>query len=371
MSILEKQLSFYFNKDVENSVIRVDRAFLGLYGLFMFLKKSSSRTKVLFTSNTCASPVYACIYAGLEPVFTDISPEDFLMCENDTNKIISENADSILALVYIYSFGITSDYVLNLKPLLNKLGIILIEDVAQAIGSETRGVKTGLIGDYSVFSFGYSKHIDAGCGGFVFDNIKSDFRNNYQEIISTVTLSDPDKVLSEDYSKSFYTIRSSAVNDETKYQQFLNFYKKYRNLYFIKLNPDWDLIEKKTSNFFANRQRFERNRVAKYYYNELNKLKIPEGVYFPEIIDDYSIYRYTFLSVDETDSAVLSSKLRAFGINCSNLYIPVSRFFNINGFKNAVDFAKRCINLWVEPDIAVDNYLKETISVIRAHYINK
>jgi predicted house-cleaning NTP pyrophosphatase (Maf/HAM1 superfamily) len=42
-------------------------------------KLKGVRKKVLYTSTTCHSPVLAASYAGLEPVFVDISLTDFLM----------------------------------------------------------------------------------------------------------------------------------------------------------------------------------------------------------------------------------------------------------------------------------------------------
>lgn len=368
MKKLENQLSNYFGYDLENKILRVDRAFIGLFALFMTLKKKSRKNKVLFTSNTCASPVYACLYAGLIPEFTDISLSNFLMDENETRYKICTHGEDILAIVYIYTFGFSSNFIYELKTLSKQKGIILIEDVAQAFGCKAGDQITGTIGDFSVFSFGYSKQIDAGCGGLVINNSGDNIYKELLEILSSTTLYSPNKNLSDNYSKLFYSLRLKAIEDEKNYRLYSSFYEKFKPLYFIKYTPDWNLIENKTDYFIQTSQQLIRNNVAKEYQNEFRKDCTAEKIFFPLVKDYYSVYRYTFLAKDKNDASALSKKLRDEDINCSNLYIPVSRFFYDKGFENSVDFAKRCINLWVEPSIVNKAYIKKTVRILKDHY---
>ena len=367
---LNELLSRYFNQDMNGRLIEVNRAFHGLYSILSLLKQKKGGTKVLYSTTTCASPVYAASYAGLEPVFADISPEDFLMDENETLQLIDKYKDDLVAVVYIYVFGHTSDAVFRIKTKCKQYGIYLIEDLAQAFGSSINGTPTGLIGDFAVLSFGYSKQIDAKRGGVIVNNAPDILSGTeIQESLDTLHLVTPSPELSNSYSTNFYANRKRALANDEEFALYKNFINTYKALYFSEGAVNWELIQEKIEDYLDQNITEKRNMIAKEYYNRLNPLA--EYVYCPEIEEGYSVYRYTIVLKDDTDLEDFSEYLRQNGVNCSNLYIPINRFYGETGCPQANALAHKCVNLWVDPSIATEDYINNTIHQIMKYYGGK
>ena len=66
-------------------------------------------------------PVLASIFAGLEPVFVDISLSDYLMDECQTLKSIEKHKNEIAALVYVYTFYHSPKSLIKLKKSVKKI----------------------------------------------------------------------------------------------------------------------------------------------------------------------------------------------------------------------------------------------------------
>ena len=355
---MKTKLSQYFQIQ-EGQVLLLDRAFLGLYALFKVLAKKSHKRKVVFPSTTCPSPVFAAIYAGLTPVFADVSLDNYLMDKEDLADLLDD--EEILSIVYIYMYGHISSDILKIQKRSQEKGIYLIEDLAQAFGVEREGMKGGLIGDFSVLSFGYSKQIDAGSGGALLLNSSDVSQHEIEDILKNCERYTPDPELAMAYSQNFYTDRKRAlINDDyTIYQKYV---EQYRPLYFKEISVDWSHVKKVYATFLEQEQQSSRNLKAKKYERFFKDELF--DFHLPEIEEGSSVYRYTFLTQSAAEAVLLSDCLREQGINCSNLYLPVSRFFNESGFKNATLLAKCVINLWVDHTVD-DVYMEKTFQVIK------
>lgn len=368
--ILDNVLSRYFGQDMDGRLIEVNRAFHGLYSILSLLKLKKGGSKVLYSTTTCASPVYAASYAGLNPLFADISPKDFLMDENETLDLIDKYKDDLVAVVYIYVFGHTSDAIFRIKTKCEQYGIYLIEDLAQAFGSSVNGIPTGLIGDFAVLSFGHSKQIDAKRGGVVVNNASNVLSNKeIQDHLEGLQLVVPSPELSNSYGTNFYANRKKALAHDEDFALYKGFITVYMDLYFSYGDVNWRLIQEKIESYLANRITEKRNKIAKDYHDRLAPLD--KFIYCPEIEEGYSIYRYTIVLKENTDLEDFSEYLRKNGVNCSNLYIPINRFYGDTGCFNANSFAHKCVNLWVDPPIATEDYINNTIQQITNYYGGK
>ena len=111
---------------------------------------------------------------GAKPVFVDIDPDTYnISPEKISEAVCSMNASGRSALkaiipVHLYGQCADMDPVLSLAK---KHNLLIIEDAAQAIGSEYKGRRAGSMGHFGCFSFFPSKNLGAfGDGGIVTAN---------------------------------------------------------------------------------------------------------------------------------------------------------------------------------------------------------
>ncbi len=104
---------------------------------------------------------------GARPVFVDIHPETYLMDVAAMEAVITSKTKAIIP-VHLYGQPADMDEIMAIA---RKHGLKVIEDNAQAVGAEYKGVKTGAIGDVGCLSFFPSKNLGAyGDGGMVTTN---------------------------------------------------------------------------------------------------------------------------------------------------------------------------------------------------------
>ncbi len=116
-------------------------------------------------SHTFTSSVYPFIKRGGIPVWADIDKETRVVTLESIKKCITPKTKAIV-VVHLYGFVIPE--IAKIADFAKENNIILIEDVAQAIGTEIEGEKSGTLGDFGVFSFHSHKNITTlGEGGML------------------------------------------------------------------------------------------------------------------------------------------------------------------------------------------------------------
>ena len=104
---------------------------------------------------------------GATPVFVDIDPVTYNM---DASKIEAKITPRTKAIMPVHLYGQMADMD-AIMAIAKKHNLVVIEDAAQAIGSEYKGRRAGSIGDYGCFSFFPSKNLGGvGDGGMVVTN---------------------------------------------------------------------------------------------------------------------------------------------------------------------------------------------------------
>jgi len=116
---------------------------------------------VIVTPFSFTSSVSCVRQAAGYPLFQDINPHTY--CMDVTNQ--NSNSDFADAIIPVHLFGGCAD-----MDAIMSLGIPVIEDAAQAIGSKYKGKLAGTIGDCGIFSFNQSKTISCGEGGMLITN---------------------------------------------------------------------------------------------------------------------------------------------------------------------------------------------------------
>ncbi|MGQ9473328.1 MAG: DegT/DnrJ/EryC1/StrS family aminotransferase [Candidatus Caldatribacteriaceae bacterium] len=123
--------------------------------------------EVLVTSYSFIASAFCVLQAGAIPVFVDVRKETHTMDPEDVRKKITSRTRAILP-VHLYGIPCDMDPLLDIAK---EYGLYIIEDCAQAHGSEYQGKKVGSIGHVGCFSFCQSKHFTTGGeGGCVVTN---------------------------------------------------------------------------------------------------------------------------------------------------------------------------------------------------------
>lgn len=123
--------------------------------------------EVITTPFTFFATVGSILRLGATPVFVDIDKDTFNMDVRKVARAFSPNTKAIIP-VHIFGQSVDMNPVLDLAK---KYGVPVIEDAAQAIGSEYLGSKIGGLGSMGCFSFFPSKNLGGfGDGGMITTN---------------------------------------------------------------------------------------------------------------------------------------------------------------------------------------------------------
>ena len=131
----------------------------------------SSGDRIITTPYSFFATAGAVSRLGAEPVFVDIDPETFnldpKLLDSALQRYSPAERKTIKAIIPVHLYGQCAD----MDPILqfaDDHGLIVVEDAAQAIGSEYRGRRAGAMGAFGCFSFFPSKNLGAfGDGGIV------------------------------------------------------------------------------------------------------------------------------------------------------------------------------------------------------------
>jgi len=130
--------------------------------------KIGQGAEVIVPSFTFVATANAPLFVGAKPEFADIEEENWGLDPNDVARRITRKTKAIIAVHY----GGLPCFIQELREIADEHNIVLIEDAAEAIGSEVRGRMLGTFGDSSVLSFCANKVITTGEGGAIVTDSK-------------------------------------------------------------------------------------------------------------------------------------------------------------------------------------------------------
>lgn len=131
--------------------------------------------EVIIPSHTFTSSAYPFAKKGAKIVWADIDIDTRVVTVESIKKCITNKTKAIV-VVHLYGFCID---MIEIVKLAREFNLILIEDVAQALGASSQGKKAGTFGDIGIFSFHSHKNVSTlGEGGMLLIN-----RKEYSEVI--------------------------------------------------------------------------------------------------------------------------------------------------------------------------------------------
>lgn len=135
--------------------------------------------EVIVPDATWTGSVFPISWLGATPVFVDVDSETWCIDPDKVARAITPKTKAVIA-VHLYGNLCEMD---ELVALCKERDVALIEDAAEAIGSEYKGKKAGSISDFGVFSFHGTKTLTTGEGGLILSN-RSDLADKLTTIDS-------------------------------------------------------------------------------------------------------------------------------------------------------------------------------------------
>lgn len=113
--------------------------------------------EVITVANTAVPTVSAIRMAGATPVFCDVNLDTALMALESLPQLVTDRTRAVIA---VHLFGNMVN-IPQLRSMLDRKNIQIIEDCAQCHGATLNGAMAGTLGDASAFSFYPTKNLGA------------------------------------------------------------------------------------------------------------------------------------------------------------------------------------------------------------------
>ena len=124
--------------------------------------------EVICQSLTFSASCNPIVYLGASPVLVDSEPETWNMSPSFLEEAIISRKKATgrypaaIVVVHLYGMPARMDEIMAIA---SRYGIAVVEDAAEALGSEFDGKKCGTIGDFGAYSFNGNKIITTSGGG--------------------------------------------------------------------------------------------------------------------------------------------------------------------------------------------------------------
>ena len=125
-----------------------------------------SGDEVIIPDTTWIASVEPVLYIGAKPVFVDVLPDTWCVDPQKIREAITPKTKAII-VVHLYGNVCEMDEIMKIA---REHNLMVLEDAAEGLGSEYKGVKCGSIGDAGVFSFHGTKTLSTGEGGMLVTN---------------------------------------------------------------------------------------------------------------------------------------------------------------------------------------------------------
>jgi perosamine synthetase len=245
--------------------------------------------EVLVSTYTNISSVLPIVYLGAKPIFIDIEKDTWNIDPKLIEKKINSKTKAIV-VVHIYGHPVDMDPIMKIAK---KYKLLVVEDVAEALGATYKGKPLGSIGDAGCFSFLANKFITTGEGGMVVFNDK-----NY-------------------FDKAFLQ-RSLAFGKENRYMhEYFGFNFRMSNILaalgLSQLKKVNKIVDKKIN-------------LAKFYiksFKDIKEFQLPvEKAYAKNV---YWMFHIVLKGVLAGRKKELMSKLKEVGVDTREGFVPMNK----------------------------------------------
>ena len=353
---LERWLCSYFERKY---CVLTGRAATAIYLALCAI--SPKRGKVVLPAVLCPSPANAVLYAGLEPVFCDVTLDDYTMDLASLSYLLETNPD-IVGVVPVHLYG----HPANLEGILSmarQRDLFVLEDAAQAMGVEYSGRRVGSFGDVSVVSFGHTKIVDAAYGGCALTDdpaLAHELRRLAAQLPER-----PSNIerCSLEYRESYYRLKALVELDPSANALFLERPAQFRDIYLYRLGRAQagkilESVEGIEDNIAS------RRRSADMLFNRLRHCNVD----LPSPGTGSVPWRFSFMAREQLQRPITNA-LRREGFDASNWYPSLHRWYEAGRrqgdllLKNSIAVENAIVNIWVHPP-RDDSYIRNLTGLI-------
>ena len=271
--------------------------------------------EVIIPTHVCTALFNAVNYTGAKAVLADVG-EDGNISATSAKAKLSRRTKAVIAA---HMFGAPAE----MKALL-KLGVPIVEDVAQSIGARYYGKFVGALGKIGIFSFYATKMMTTGEGGMVvsFD----------RKILARV------RDLLEYDHRSVYQVRF--------------------NYKMTDIQAALGRVQLKELNRFIARRRT----LARFYDEQLKGLPVVLPMKDP--LADLVHYRYVVQASGRAEKIIAAMQKR--GVCCEKpLFKPLHQYLGLKGFPVSDRLMKNSVSLPIYPKLT-DAQAKQVVKYFRS-----
>jgi dTDP-4-amino-4,6-dideoxygalactose transaminase len=264
-------------------------------------------SEIIVPANSFISSSEAVTRSGHRVIFADIDTDSYVISIEDVRKRITPNTKAIMP-VHLYGHSCDMD---ELALIAKEHNLYIIEDCAQAHGSEYKGKKVGGIGDIATFSFYPGKNLGAyGDGGAITTN-NSELATQCRKIANHGRVAKYDHNF-EGRNSRLDGLQAAVLNIKLKY---LNGWIEKRiqiaNQYLLELNGVGDIIlpikqswTSQAYHLFVIRTN-KRDELQSY----LSEKNIQTGIHYPILLPKLKAYNYTKQANEQVFTNSLNNSL--------------------------------------------------------------
>ncbi|MEE9361037.1 MAG: DegT/DnrJ/EryC1/StrS family aminotransferase [Cellulophaga sp.] len=160
----EDSIEKYIGNDVSVAALSSGTATIHLALELLGVSQGDEVICQSFTFSASANPI---MYLGATPVFVDSERDTWNIAPELLEKAILDriaNGKKPKAIIAVHLYGMPYK-IEEVRTIADKFGIPIVEDSAEALGSEFKGIQCGSFGDIGVLSFNGNKIITTSGGG--------------------------------------------------------------------------------------------------------------------------------------------------------------------------------------------------------------
>lgn len=174
VNAFEQELAAYVGQDRHVVALSAGTAAIHLGLVQLGVKAGDEVICQSFTFAASANPV---TYLGATPVFVDSEKDTWNMAPEFLEKAILDRKEKTgkfpKAIIPVHLYGMPAKLD-EIRTIAQKYGIPLLEDAAEALGSEYKGRKCGTFGEFGALSFNGNKIITTSGGGALICRIEEE-----------------------------------------------------------------------------------------------------------------------------------------------------------------------------------------------------